>query len=585
MKSVVLNRFAVNCIFLFSLLYSPVLFGSVENRDSLQNKYFIATDPSEKIILLNLLAESYLDDNPVKSLNYASQARNLAQFESDLNEKAKSLYLMSVCNYKQANYIIAYNLMSESNAIFKKTGDQYWYAKSCLELGKINERQYEFEKALEYLFRAMKLFTEMKDSLKIAETYNILGINYIDQKNYDKAYENFQNAMKIRIQIKDETGLSSVYNNIGEVYRLTDDLDLAKDFFEKAIIINRRNNRMHSLAINYNNKGTVYTQQKKYDSANYYLFESLRLSKILNDNEMRTQNYISLGNLLEKLNIKEYALKYYDSAFKIAQFQGYMIQIENSTFALSKLQKELGNYKLAYSYHKLYKKTGDSLFSIRNEERIAQIEMNKIFEHENRIYELQRDKKRYTYFLFAFGLLSLLTIGILIYGRLRIKNKQYKTEQENLLIESRQLKSEIEFRDRELATNVMYLVKKNELINYISEKLLSAKSVFKPERQESIQEIIIELQSSIDTDIWKTYEDRFKAVHKGFYNKLNTLFPHLTENDRKLCALLKLNMTTKDIAAITHQNPNSIDVARTRLRKKLNISNQDISLVKFLEDF
>ncbi len=474
----VLNRFAINCIFLLSILYSRVLLGSIENRDSLQTQYFITTDPSEKIVLLNLLAESYLDDNPVKSLNYASQARSLAQSEMNLNEQAKALYLMAASNYNQANYIIAYNLMSESNAIFKKTGDQYWYAKSCLELGKINERQYEFEKALEYLFMAMEQFTEMNDSVKLAETYNILGINYYDQKNFDKAFEHFQKAMKIRLMLKDEAGLSSVYNNIGEVYRLTNNLDLAQEFFIKAIHINRPNNRMHSLTINYNNMGIVYTQKNKYDSAGFYLNESLRLSKILNDDEMLTQNYISLGNLLEKLNNNEDALRNYDSAFKLAQSRGYIIQIENAAFSLSALYKEMDNYKLAYDYHKLYKKIGDSLFSIRNEERIAQIEMNLLFEHENRINELQLDKTRYSYFLFAFGLLSLLIIGVLIYGRLRIKNKHYKTEQENLLIESRQLKSEIEFRDRELATNVMYLVKKNELIYYISEKLLSWKSVF-----------------------------------------------------------------------------------------------------------
>lgn len=581
----VLNRFAFNCIFLFGLLCNQVLLGSVEKRDSLQNRYFITTDAYEKIVLLNLLAESYLDDNPVKSLNYASQARSLAQSELDLNEKAKALYLMAASNYKQANYIIAYNFMTEANAIFKKTGDQLWYAKSCLELGKINERQYEFEKALEYLFLALSQFAELQDSVKLAETYNILGINYFDQKNYEKAFENFQKAMKIRLQLKDITGLSSVYNNIGEVYRLTNELDLAMEFFKKAIYINRLNNRMHSLAINYNNMGIVFTIQNKYDSANYYLNESLRLSKVSNDDEMITQNFLSLGNLLEKLNNNEAALRNFDSAFIIAQSRGYMIHIENAAYAMSKLHKQLGNYKLAYDYHKLYKKIGDSLFSIRNEERIAQIEMNLIFDHENQLNELRREKTRYAYFLFAFSLLSLLVISILIYGRLRIKNKHFKTAQENLLIESRQLKSEIEYKDRELAANVIYLVKKNELINYISEKLLSTKSVFKQERQESIQEIILELQSSIDTDIWKTFEERFKAVHKDFYNKLNTQFPNLTENDRKLCALLKLNMTTKDIAAITHQNPNSIDVARTRLRKKLNISNQDISLVKFLEDF
>ena len=58
--------------------------------------------------------------------------------------------------------------------------------------------------------------------------------------------------------------------------------------------------------------------------------------------------------------------------------------------------------------------------------------------------------------------------------------------------------------------------------------------------------------------------------------------PNLTENEKKLCALLRLDMTTKEIAAITHQNPSSIEVARTRMRKKMNLSNTEINLNSYL---
>jgi len=313
------------------------------------------------------------------------------------------------------------------------------------------------------------------------------------------------------------------------------------------------------------------------------LNESLRLSKIRKDEEMVSLSYISKGILFRRLNKNNEALQYFDSGYQIAQTNGYLIHMQDAAYELSELYKDIIQYKLAYQYHKVFKKVGDSLFDIRNQERIAQLEMKLIFEHENKIDEMQQEKTRYKYFLLAFGLLSLLIVFILVYGRLRIKIKHSKIQQENLLLESQQLRKEIDIKNKELATNVMYLVKKNELINFISEKLLKAKSVFKKERQEIVQEIILELQSSIDTDIWKTFEERFRAVHKEFYQKLNDSFPLLTENDKKLCALLRLNLSTKDIAAITHQNPNSIDVSRTRLRKKLNISNKEITLVSFLE--
>ncbi len=130
----------------------------------------------------------------------------------------------------------------------------------------------------------------------------------------------------------------------------------------------------------------------------------------------------------------------------------------------------------------------------------------------------------------------------------------------------------------------MYLVKKNELINFISGKLIKAQGKFKKENQKQIQQIILNLQSNIRFQYLGIFEERFRDVHQDFYRNIDEKFPQLSENDRKLCAFLRLNMSTKDIAAITHQNPNSIEVARTRLRKKLNISNTDISLVSFISN-
>jgi DNA-binding CsgD family transcriptional regulator len=73
-------------------------------------------------------------------------------------------------------------------------------------------------------------------------------------------------------------------------------------------------------------------------------------------------------------------------------------------------------------------------------------------------------------------------------------------------------------------------------------------------------------------------------VHIEFYEKLQSKFPDLTTNERKLCAFLRLNMTTKEISAITNQSLNSIEMARHRLRKKLNIDNSQVNLTTFLMD-
>jgi hypothetical protein len=85
----------------------------------------------------------------------------------------------------------------------------------------------------------------------------------------------------------------------------------------------------------------------------------------------------------------------------------------------------------------------------------------------------------------------------------------------------------------------VYLLRKNEFINGITEKLIESKHNFKIENQKVIQDIIVQLKSNNDTEIWSEFETHFTHVHSEFYNKLNKLFPNLSSNEKKLCAFLR----------------------------------------------
>ena len=75
--------------------------------------------------------------------------------------------------------------------------------------------------------------------------------------------------------------------------------------------------------------------------------------------------------------------------------------------------------------------------------------------------------------------------------------------------------------------------------------------------------------------MWSEFETHFSTVFEDFYINLNKRYPGLTPNESKLCALLRLNLSTKEIASITAQNPKSVDMARYRLRKKMNLNSTD----------
>ena len=129
----------------------------------------------------------------------------------------------------------------------------------------------------------------------------------------------------------------------------------------------------------------------------------------------------------------------------------------------------------------------------------------------------------------------------------------------------------------------MSLLKKNEMLSEISKKLIDVKNdAVKDETKEAIRKIHKELQKSTDHEIWEEFELRFRQVHSEFYDKLMKKFPDLSPSEQRLCAFLRLNMSSKEISELTGQSLNALETARYRLRKKLGISKSQVNLITFL---
>jgi len=173
-------------------------------------------------------------------------------------------------------------------------------------------------------------------------------------------------------------------------------------------------------------------------------------------------------------------------------------------------------------------------------------------------------------------LIAIIVIFILIISRQRQKTKTIALEQKNL-------KDEIEFKNKELTLNVMNLLKRNEFIIGTSRRLLDIKPDQQPENvKEEVIRIAKSLQEETDKETWEEFELRFKQVHSGFYDRLLSNFPELTPNELKMCGLLRLNLTTKEISELTGQRRETIEMARFRLRKHLGLTDSQVNLVTFL---
>ncbi len=129
-------------------------------------------------------------------------------------------------------------------------------------------------------------------------------------------------------------------------------------------------------------------------------------------------------------------------------------------------------------------------------------------------------------------------------------------------------------------------IHQNEVIKDITNDLKHIrKNAIKQETKTAIDYISKRIKRDTTNKTWKEFELTFKQVHKSFYKNLYEKYPNLTSRDKRLCALLILNLSSKEIAQITGETFKNVENARTRLRKKLDITNTKVNLTNFLNQF
>lgn len=139
----------------------------------------------------------------------------------------------------------------------------------------------------------------------------------------------------------------------------------------------------------------------------------------------------------------------------------------------------------------------------------------------------------------------------------------------------------LEHKKRELTASTLRLIQYNERNNALLKELARLNPCCDKKGTDILRGIVTTLQNQSGDYYWKEFQMHFEATNTAFYEKLTALFPDLTPNERKLCAFLRMNMSSKEIAAITFQSTHSIDIARYRLRKKLDLD-KDENLSSFL---
>lgn len=154
-----------------------------------------------------------------------------------------------------------------------------------------------------------------------------------------------------------------------------------------------------------------------------------------------------------------------------------------------------------------------------------------------------------------------------------------ENEKQLMQVRNEQLSQDVDAKNKELAVSTLSLIKKDELLAIIKEDL---KKTAETNDGKSLKSVISSINSSISKDnTWNTFKEAFDSVDKDFLKKIKAAHPTLTSSDLKLCAYLRLNLSSKEIAPMLNISIRSVEIKRYRLRKKLNLLHDD-GLVNYI---
>lgn len=439
-----------------------------------------------------------------------------------------------------------------------------------------------YPKAYDKIWNALILADSLRNPTIKYKAYKHLSMLYSIFNKKEQAIATIDSAFLYAKRSGDFEQLkvkSNLYYTAALTYRMNNSLDKAKEYLNLAEEI------LDSLKIP--KKGRIYLLSEK---AHFYMKSGNfdEAEKILNDiitqipkkDQYATIIYGMLGDLYSKKKEYEKALKYYNKSLKFINLKKQRIGIKVDLLRkLAKINADLGKYKLAYQQIKKSKALGDKLFGSRSSRNSELFEIkdeyrktilaNKRIQESQRLQLIEAQNDRFKFIIIL--LFLTLTAAFFI-----IRSIKRKHQFEKKLAEER-ANAEIEIKKKELAVTALQLMEKEKLLEEIKKGLDDVKEQKNDISVEKIKSTI----SVNSAKTWEEFEARFVQVNSSFYQSLGEKHPNLSRNELKLCALVKLNFSTKEMAQLLGISTDGVNKARYRLRKKLNLQ-RDVNLVSYI---
>ncbi|MGX5818747.1 DUF2225 domain-containing protein [Chitinophaga lutea] len=526
----------------------------------------------------------------------------LTDKKQSVPERVATLNLLAA-EYNRDSTNLALVLANEAYLLALKEENPSLQAASLLNLSEGYLYNDHYDQALSYGYTALDLCLAMKNDSAIARCLTNLGWIFYDTENTHFSLQYHQQAYDLYKKLGNSRRIAVSMNALGLVYLLKDEFETARKYFDSTLAIARQHHLEGMVATAHSNRGICENEFGRYNAAIADFNEALTV--------LRNKDVLSHAEVLNQMAHSHIMLQHYAEADTLLRTARHLIDQSNSNTRKEKLldnltnsallYQELGEYRKAYSALQEYTTVRNQILSKSKSEAISALKLKReAKENETQIITLvaQKELRAFQRNALAIGVLLLLIIGLLLYSKMKQKQKKeqeleavkralIKQELERALLEKETLNNKLEFRDNDLKNYALYISQRNEMIrNFIDE--LAGLDIHSDAKKDNIARFNRMLHKfQHDLDINKDAHDfnlSVNEIHKDFFYNLLQQFPGLTENERRLCAQIRLNLSIKDIASLNNISVKSVEMARYRLRKVFSLDHKD-SLSDFLKNF
>ncbi|MBO9727341.1 MAG: tetratricopeptide repeat protein [Chitinophaga sp.] len=453
-------------------------------------------------------------------------------------------------------------------------------AGKCLQqMGRICFTLGHYAKSLEYYQEAATIFGNSHEQAAEAATMNDIGLLYYRNINKKAAKVQYDKAFALYKAINNKPGMAATYGYIGHHYEKQQQYDSAFFFQHLALKQYQAIRDTFGMAGIYENLGTIHEDLEKYDSALYYFQNALRLYELHHERSAGIEIINNIGDVLRKTGEYKRSMPFSKEALAIARNTNNKYQEAAAGKDIAKTFNLLGQNDSAYYYMEQSRKCLAEIYSAQNNQQMNFLQIIYDTNKKNdEIIQLENSHKmnRIIYTAIVIVVVLLVILCLLTISRQKLKISQEKAEKERNAEINRVQKDQLELKSKQLATHTLDVIQRNQFLDELRNSLSQLVQDDKRDQKKQLQQLVLKINQTVNHEKqWKEFTGIFEQVHQVFFDKLNALYSDLTTNDIKLLALHKMNMDSKDMATILGISPDSLRVARYRLRKKLNIPEGD----------